>query len=504
MLANLGWKATESRPCSPPEVIEAAQVRVRLRRDLPVADRADRALLLDDEEALVAGRRGDVDGRAQPVGDLGEPEGACGAAWRAEAGSGCERAAERGEGEGEWGLHVPQPTRDAARSGITSAPHGAVLRGGGRRARSLVRGLERRRAPAAARAGRPAPRGRGGRAVRALRERAARAPGRRRRAAAALRVPPGHAPGARSPRAPGAARAGSRRLVARAATRARPRARRRGGQGLRSARRPRRGMPWPPATTCIEVECDRFLLLELDRATISSDGPARAAPAGRASRAGSEQEAWRLEARAARRARHQRAVRPGDVRRLARARARGAGQRAGERARDARRPTASSPASARLRVCVARAADGLPRVHGRGRVRARPGARPGAQARRDPARRASSARGAWSPTRVPATSPCWRSTSASATSRCSTSATSKGRRERLPHRAARALRRDRCDGRRPSRRLPPVPRDGARRVPPRARAPVPRAARSRRHRVRGRRRRHPLPRAAALRRRVHA
>ena len=49
----------------------------------------------------------------------------------------------------------------------------------------------------------------------------------------------------------------------------------------------------------------------------------------------------------------------------------------------------------------------------------------------------------------------------------------------------------------------PVPRDRPRRVPARARPPLPRAARPRRPRVRRRRRRPALPRAAALRRRVH-
>ena len=73
-----------------------------------------------------------------------------------------------------------------------------------------------------------------------------RAAERGRRPAAALRVPPGHAPGARSARAPGAARPRARWLVARAATGPGARARRRGGQGLRSARRPRVGCAGRP------------------------------------------------------------------------------------------------------------------------------------------------------------------------------------------------------------------------------------------------------------------
>ena len=162
---------------------EAAQIGVRPRRDLPVADRADRALLLDHEEALVPGRRGDVDRRAQAFGDLGERERrAGGGRRRARRGRyGGQSAAEGGEGEGDSGIHAPQPTRDAARSGITSAPDGVVPRGRRGRIRSLVRGLERRRAPAAASARRPAPRGRDARAVRALRERPARAAARSRR-----------------------------------------------------------------------------------------------------------------------------------------------------------------------------------------------------------------------------------------------------------------------------------------------------------------------------------
>ena len=143
--------------------------------------------------------------------------------------------------------HSPQPTRDPGGERLTSAADGVHLSGWRSRSGRLVRGLERGRAPAPAGACRPASRGRHARARRALRRRPARAAERGRGAAPPFRVPAGHAPGARPARAPRVARTGHRGLVARAATRSRPSARRRGDPQLRAPGRRRLGRARPPA-----------------------------------------------------------------------------------------------------------------------------------------------------------------------------------------------------------------------------------------------------------------
>ena len=139
-----------------------------------------------------------------------------------------------------------------------------------------------------------------------------------------------------------------------------------------------------------EVECDRFLLLELDRATISSDpGPAVRPLAGEP--AESEREAWRLEAELHAALGTSAAYVPET---FAEWRARVLEAPGSERPNVlvTRAPGGELAGICALRVCVGAARDGLPRVHGRGRLGARPGPRSRAQARGDPAR--ARARGA--------------------------------------------------------------------------------------------------------------
>ena len=111
---------------------EALEVRVRPRRDLAVRHRADRPRLLDHEQPLVPGRRGHVDGRAQPGRDLGQGERlGTRSLGRARCGrDGCHRACERGQGERDPDLHSPQRTRDPGYLGAWRA-----RRNGPRRAR---------------------------------------------------------------------------------------------------------------------------------------------------------------------------------------------------------------------------------------------------------------------------------------------------------------------------------------------------------------------------------
>ena len=190
---------------------EAAQVGVGLGRHLAVAHGADRACLLDDEQPLVAGRRGHVDRRAQPLGDR-------------------RRA----------GTTPPRPSRRAPAAPLPErSPRGRAARPGRRRFASSSSATYTRSADTANvgrrwRALYPVEDADlaawceawndGGAAclprapadlrheaqtlglVRALRLRTARAAERRGRAAAPLRVPAGHPAGARPARAPGAPR----------------------------------------------------------------------------------------------------------------------------------------------------------------------------------------------------------------------------------------------------------------------------------------------------------
>ena len=143
----------------------------------------------------------------------------------------------------------------------------------------------------------------------------------RRRPAPALRVPPGDAAGARSPRAPGMRGKLGGSLLAQLLARAREL----GAEVVRGYA-PLGDRAWGALAArhdLHEVECDRFLLLELDRATISSD--TSATPRTLAGEpAAAVREAWQLEA-GLHAALGTSAPYVADVRRLARARARGAG-----------------------------------------------------------------------------------------------------------------------------------------------------------------------------------
>ncbi len=136
--------------------------------------------------------------------------------------------------------------------------------------------------------------------------------------------------GARPARAPGvrAARASEARCSsiywparARSAPRSSGPTLREGDRGLGRPRRP----PLPcKKLNVIAFSCWNWI------AQLPPPTPAPPSVRWRPSRAGSEQEAWRLEPDAARRSRHQRAIRAGDVRSLARASARRPGLRSRE------------------------------------------------------------------------------------------------------------------------------------------------------------------------------
>ena len=467
--------------------------------------------LLDHEQPLVARRGGHVDRRAQAVGDLDEPEGparalalrapAASAAWRAGG------AAQSNSGQARRRIRV-RTLRNlhgdpGVGSRLTSAADGAHACGRRRRARRP-----------GARPGTTA-----GACCRALPPTCGTRPP---RWACASATPLGPRDAARARSARCAATSPSARTRAwRSTCTCAPsgagsglggsllvqllaRARALGAEvsGLRARRRPRLGRARRAPLTCKIVECDRFLLLEVDHATMPrSAGPGVRALAARASRG----RARGLAARAGppRRARHERALRARDASRR--------GARACSRLRAAARRPCSSRAGAdgarrrHLRAARLRRAarDGLPRVHGRGRaargqghglalklaaiaLRARAGRAPAGR-RHEPGNTAMLALNERLGYRRRARRPQPRRSPVSdfridlRVRFAETDAMG------VAHHAA----------------YLPYLETRPRRVPARARPPLPRAARPRRHRVRRRRHRPALPRAAALRRRVH-
>ena len=243
----------------------------------------------------------------------------------------------------------------------------------------MVRGLERRPAPAAARRGRPAPRGRCARPLRALRART-RPTGRMRvgalrrhfafrqdtRLALDLRVRP-------SRRGRGLGGSLLVQLLARA---------RELRAGVIRAYAPEDDAAWRALAArhfMQEVECDRYLLLEVRSSNcLGRPGSDGAYPGRRAERC----RARGLAARAACCTPRSPPARPTSLRASA------SGGRACSKRRAAgpetvlvtRAPDGALAGICALRICSADPGDRLPRVHGRRGRGARAGPRPGAQA----------------------------------------------------------------------------------------------------------------------------